>query len=334
MPTPVKEFGEPSERAPQAVPDACFRHAETVAEYFCRSCQTWRCRDCVGRYGGVGVCPDCDALCLKASEVAAQASEPPPRDFEEDVRYAAAFPRRRRWLTVATALGVWMVACTMDYLMRITSRDHSGRFLSISLADLHPLAPVLTLTLLTAFAAGYLVQAANGRERWALSAVLEFSELFTPAMKSLTGLAIALFPIAAYFGQFVVAIFASNSTSDDFLRFSIFHHFGTVVFCAWALALLPTQITLTALDAPWLDLFSPFAWWTTMRRLRPWVVVACKWSAGAWGVVFVGGALVFRLPYGALPVALLSAAAALTTAAVFGTAVKHGRNAAAAGNAD
>lgn len=157
-------------------------------------------------------------------------------------------------------------------------------------------------------------------------------------MKLLVGLTVALFPIVAHFsvpyGQFLVASFAANSTGEEFLRFSIFHHFGTAAFSAWALALLPTQITLTALDAPWLDFFNPFAWRTTMRRLRPWVVVVCRWSADAWVVAFIGGALAFRLPYGVPPIALLSAAAALTTAALFGTAVKHGRQAAAAGNAD
>lgn len=309
----------------------CYRHTELEAQFYCASCGNLRCKHCVKRYESVGICPDCDALCAKVSDLLA-APVVPEREytFEEDTRRIPALAFANSAAFVGAWLGATVVAALIGSATEVMgdSRTSFPRLLISSFAMTGFFGNVLGYLLVGGIASGLMIKIADHLPAARATHPKEsFRHPLEPTVLFVTASVISLFPIFLHFGiplaQSIVASMAGDRNYAKFMQFSIFKHFGTGCFLAWALLIFPLALAVGATKQNPLEVANPktlLAAFLTLRELLvPAYVVTFGAHLVAGGIVF----LIRNLPFGLFAAWLVITAAVFLSFASIGVSVRH-----------
>lgn len=309
---------------------ACFQHPDLEAQFYCGACATFRCKHCVKRYESVGLCPNCDALCRKVTDILAQPAEPEPvYSFEEELWRIVRLPLRHPAAMIGAWIGATLLAATIGSVSEVLGNNSPTMFrlLVSSLTASGVLGNTLAYILVGGIASGVMIRIADGLSRQRQLGAESFKHPLEPMVLFATAGLFALGPITLHLGipfaQSVVAGMVDDPHADRFLRFSIFQHLGTVIFLAWGVFGYPLALTVGATKQDPLHILNPktllAALFTFRELLIPAYGVTIAAHLVAAGLVF----LIRNLPFSLAVSWLILTLSVFLSFAAIGVTVKH-----------
>jgi hypothetical protein len=262
LPAPVWDLNRPR---------ICGNHPEypdRPGRYFCPSCQSWHCEDCVNLYQLVAVCPTTDTLCLtwEKYQQVYQEQMKLTHTFDDDLRQALTFPVRHWSLTLLIVIVGWLLAGSIEILTDLIHPPSLGTIF-FGAQSVGALSLVNTYIVLAGWAINYLLRRADGREEAQLSPAFEFTDLARPFLLWQTAALVSFSPLLVYlFYDDVQILTLMVMTGNDFSEYlqdkpSVANLIAGLLCLLWALLIYPAAlITAGSTRSPW-QAFHPYSYY-------------------------------------------------------------------------
>lgn len=327
----TSSYHHPEQAEPVYAPEGiCFRHPHLQGQYYCPSCLTWRCKECVVRSQNVAVCPDCDVFAVKASDYYAawqQAAEQPrERSFSEELRRAFSYPLRHplaaviAWITVL--LGVAAGTSTYD------PDSPAFQYVLIgSLKNIGLLGYLIGFCIAECLSYNLMLHRADGREARDYSKVTDTNQFFQGLTLWLVAAAVGVLPLMIHtlipLLQSMAAVIV-NADARKLPPLTIWHHLGTGLLTVWALTVYPLLKVVGAAKRDPLAMVNPFVLVGAWSSLKSWILPPFGLMVIEFIALVVIGLILHSLPGGVILMSALLTYASLTASYTFGVAVHKG----------
>jgi hypothetical protein len=294
-----------SNRTPGSAPRRCINHQDREGLYYCRQCDTWRCKTCARTFESVAICVDCDSLAIHAIQFdqMSEASIEKARPYSWRLLQAVTYPFRHFIFTAGACLSVLLSAALAHVL------TDAGAVIPLQSVLTGPMVGwtgnAIAFAVAGAIAMNRLIVRVDGEESLRWEKIQDFSVIGDPVAFWIAAAFIGVVPLTVYlwFYKLKLLLLALVIGMDEHAldpQPSVGRWIMIVLLSTWSAFFYPMAFVTAAVRKSVTAILNPIASIWGWISFKQWLIPPFAMSFVLAGLTFAIAYLFGNQPYGLL----------------------------------